>query len=176
MVTLTSSEKATKNEAKLKLSDFQSRPACRATFISIALIVLNQLSGCYVILGYSTKVFEESGSNLSPIDASIWICLVQLLASVITIFLVERAGRKVLFISSSIGTAFGLMALGLHAIHKDSLQEHKWIPVVTVALITFIASLGLLALPFTISMDLLPPKVCRSRASMTVLQPLAISL
>lgn len=163
MVKLTSNEKTSceTETTRLKLSDFNGRAAGRAVFISIVLIVLNQLCGCYVILGYSTKVFEEAGSNLSPIDASIWICVVQLVASVLTIYLVDRAGRKFLFISSSIGTAIGLVALALHAIHKDKLQEYNWIPVATVGLITFVASIGLLALPFTISMDLLPPKVCR---------------
>lgn len=159
MAKLTSGEKPTENETKLKLSDFCGRAASRAVLISVSLVVLNQFSGCYVILGYSTKVFEEAGSNLSPIEASIWICVVQLIASVITMFLVERAGRKILFVSSSIGASVGLIGLGMHAIHKDNLEEYNWIPVVTVALITFIASLGLLALPFTISMDLLPPKV-----------------
>lgn len=159
LVQLTSSEKPTENETKLKLSDFSGRAAFRAVTISFVLIVLNQLCGCYVLLGYSTKVFEDAGSNLSPIEASIWICVVQLVASIITIYLVDRAGRKILFISSSVGAGIGLIGLGMHAVHKDNLQDHNWIPVFTVALITFIASLGLLALPFTISMDLLPPKV-----------------
>lgn len=159
MAKLTTCDKTTPNDTKLSFSDFSGRAACRAVSISVILIILNQLCGCYVILGYSTKVFEEAGSNLSPIEASIWICIVQLIASIITIYLVDRAGRKVLFISSSIGAGIGLISLGMHAIHKENLQEYNWIPVVAVALITFIASLGLLALPFTISMDLLPPKV-----------------
>lgn len=159
MAKLTSNEKSTGNETKLRLSDFSGRAACRAISFSLILIILNQFCGCYVILGYSTKVFEEAGANFSPIEASMWICVVQIVATVFTIYLVDRAGRKILFISSSIGAGIGLVGLGMHAIHKDSLQEYNWIPVVTVALITFIASLGLLALPFTISMDLLPPKV-----------------
>lgn len=159
MAKLTSSEKTVDNETKLRLCDFSGRAARRAVIISVVLIVLNQLCGCYVIVGYSTKVFEKAGSNLTPIEASIWICIVQLVASVITIYLVDRAGRKILFVSSSIGAGIGLVGLGIHAIYKDSLQEYRWIPVVTVAFILFIASLGLLALPFTICMDILPPKV-----------------
>lgn len=166
MAKLTTSEKMGDNEMKLTIGDFTGRAAGRAVFISVVLIILNQLSGCYVILGYSTKVFEDAGSNLSPIEASIWICVVQLVASIITIYLVDRAGRKVLFISSSIGAGLGLIVLGMHAIYKDRLEEYNWIPLITFAFITFIASLGLLALPFTISMDLLPPKVSKCLALM----------
>lgn len=149
---MTSSEKPTANE-------ISGRAACRAIFISLTLFILNQFCGFYTILGYSTKVFEEAGGNLSPIEGSIWICVVQLIASVITIYLVDRSGRKILYITSSIGAGIGLVGLGMHAIHKDSLQEYNWIPVFAVASIIFTASLGLIPLPSTISMDLLPPAV-----------------
>lgn len=151
-------EKTEKTE-KFSLEAFGGRAARRALTISIFLIVLNQFCGCYALLSYTTKVFQEAGASLTPIESSILIVIVQILANVLTIYLIDRAGRKILFITSALGTAFGLVALGLHNIYQDQLDDYRWIPIASLSFAIFIASLGLLSLPYIIAIDILPPKV-----------------
>lgn len=150
---------------KLTLEAFKGRAACRALTISIFLIVLNQFCGCYALLSYTTKVFEEAGASLSPIESSVLIVGVQLSANILTIYLVDRVGRKILFIASSLGTAVGITCLGLHNLYRDQLDDFRWIPIASLSFAIFIASLGLLSLPYTIAIDILPAKVWARRLS-----------
>lgn len=137
------------------------RPARRALFIAVVLVVLNQLCGCYILLNYTTSFFAEAGSNLTPIESSMVINMVMLAAHIITIFLVDRAGRKILFCSSAIEAALGLFVLGIHSLYKEQWPELAWVPVIALSFVVFTASLGLLSLPIIINIDILPPKVKR---------------
>lgn len=160
MVKLTKDTMSSKNvNNKISFEAFKGRAVQRALTISICLIVLNQFCGCYALLSYTTKVFAEAGASLSPIESSVLIVIVQILANILTIYLIDRAGRKILFITSAMGTAVGLICLGLHNIYLDQLNDFRWIPIASLSFAVFIASVGLLSLPYTIAIDILPPKV-----------------
>lgn len=49
------------------------------------------------MLNYTATIFAESGSNLSPNMSAIVIGTIQLIGTLISTNLVEKAGRKVLF-------------------------------------------------------------------------------
>ena len=77
--------------------DVSATPAAKkALTIGIALIMLNQLCGCFAMLNYTASIFSESGSNLTPNMAAIVVGLIQLLGACFSTMLVDRAGRKVL--------------------------------------------------------------------------------
>lgn len=123
------------------------------------LVFLPQFCGCYILLSYTIPFFEEAGSSLTPIQASILICLVQLLANLLTMFLIDQIGRKVLFTVSSIGAGIGMLILALHRLYEDDLPESNWVPMYGLSLTIFIASIGLIPVPFIITIDVLPPNV-----------------
>lgn len=140
-----------------------TRSARRGVYISLILTVLQQLCGFYTLLSYTTSFFEEAGSSLTPLQSSTLICVVQLVANISTMFLIDRLGRKILFISSSIGTGLGLLTLALHHLFKAELPECKWLPIYALSFTVFIAQAGLLSLPMIITIDVLPIKVSFSR-------------
>lgn len=111
------------------------------------------------MMNYTTAIFEEAGSTLSPNQSAIVIAVVQLVANCVTTVLVDRAGRKVLFTSSAIGTSLALISLGVHSVFKAQLESYNWIPIVSFSLVIFIASVGMLPLQFVILVELLPKKV-----------------
>lgn len=156
LIALTDCEKSTAADSKFTFRDLLAR----GFIISVALVILNQFCGVIVVLTYSTKMFEEAGSQLSPIQASACLVALQFIGSTISTNCVEICGRKKLFILSSFGTCIGLICQGMHAIYKDQLQNYRWIPVVILSLVISISALGVLPLPFTICMEILPPKVC----------------
>lgn len=133
--------------------------AKKALFIGIVLSLFNQLCGCFAMVNYTTKIFADAGSTLPPSQASIIIGLVQLLANCLATILVDRAGRKVLFSLSAVGTGLGLLCLGCHSLFKEHLVEYNWIPVVAFSLVIFIASIGILPLQFVILIEVLPKNV-----------------
>lgn len=140
----------------------KTRAVRRAIYISLMLVILPQFCGCYILMSYSTAYFAEAGSSLTPIQSSILICIVQLIANSFTIFLIERLGRKILFITSSIGSGLGLIILALHNIYKHELPDFNWVPIYGLSFTIFIASSGLLTIPFIITVDVLPSNVSRS--------------
>lgn len=137
----------------------KTRAARRAVSISLFLVFLPQFCGCYILLSYTTAFFAEAGSSLTPIQSSILICIVQLSANFLTMFLVDRLGRKILFTFSGFGTGFGMFILALHRLYKDELPESNWVPMYGLSITIFIASIGLIPVPFIITIDILPPKV-----------------
>lgn len=69
--------------------------ARKAIMIGVVLVWLNQFCGCFAMLNYAAKIFEDSGSSLTPNMSAIFVGLIQLVGAYISTFLVDRAGRKV---------------------------------------------------------------------------------
>lgn len=134
-----------------------TRAARRAVSIAIFLVFLPQFSGCYILISYTTSYFAEAGSSLTPIESSILICVVQLVANLFTMFLVDKIGRKVLFTISSAGCGLGMLVLALHNTYKH--LSSNYVPIYGLSLTLFIASIGLIPIPFVITVDVLPEKV-----------------
>lgn len=92
-----SSSKSEKSDGNsFKWSELTSGPGRKAMTIGIVLMALNQFSGCFPMLSYIATIFEVAGSNLSPNLSAIFVGIAQLLGSIVTLNLVDRAGRKVI--------------------------------------------------------------------------------
>lgn len=87
------SEKCKDNS--LKWSDLTKIEAKKALSIGIVLAIMNQFCGVFALLNYTSKIFEASGSSISPNESAIFVGVVQLIGSYVPIALVDRAGRKV---------------------------------------------------------------------------------
>lgn len=136
-----------------------TRASRKAVFIAIVLIILPQFCGCYLLLSYTAQFFKEAGSTLTPVQSSVIITIVQLVANLVTISLIDRLGRKILIVSSSIATSLGLLILAMHQLYREDLPDTNWVPVFGLSFTIFVATVGLLPVPFTITIDVLPPKV-----------------
>lgn len=91
-----------------------------ALITGIGLALIQQLSGVTAITGYAPTLFKGAGfsSLTGDILAALAIAVVAALARVVSIFLLDRVGRRPLLLSSLAGTALMLVGLGiLFAIH-----------------------------------------------------------
>lgn len=127
-----------------------TKRAKKAIMIALYLSVLNQFCGAFTLMNYANKIFRDSKTTLSEHTSSIIIAIVQLVANCIAMLLVDHAGRKVLVAVSSIGTAVGLICMGLYDIFKIHLAEFNWISIVAFSVIIFMSSLGVLPLTFVL--------------------------
>lgn len=64
--TIDDGEPEKNNTKSIKLSDFTMGIGRKAILIGVFLMALNQLSGVIALSGYSSIIFEEAGSSLSP--------------------------------------------------------------------------------------------------------------
>lgn len=83
----------------------------KALLLTISLIVFQQFAGINVVIFYSQKIFDAAGtsSSLSSAVSTIIIGICSFLPSLITPFIVDRWGRKILLNTSAIGCCISLV-------------------------------------------------------------------
>jgi len=93
------------------------RPGLRtALFISIALAVLQQVTGINAFLYYGPEIFKKLGSTTdAALLQQILVGAVNMLFTVVAIWTVDRWGRKPLMIFGSAGMGIALFGMGLAA-------------------------------------------------------------
>jgi len=102
-------------------------PAVRgALFIAVGLTVLQQVTGINTIIYYGPQIFELAGSasHTSAIFATLLVAVVNVLATVVGIALVDRIGRKPLLYAGVSGMTVALFALSFAFSHTGALGAH----------------------------------------------------
>lgn len=139
--------------------------------MGLGLLTANQGCGCFALLNYTAMIFESAGCSLPATIAAIIVGLIQLLGTYVSTVMVERAGRKLLLLISGVGVCVSQLAMGAHTYLKSNGYDTSgfdWLPVVVFSFMIFIASLGLLTLPFLVIFEILPAKI-RSKAGMLLM-------
>lgn len=96
---------------KVALSDLVTVKAnFKALLITCMVISFQQLSGITFVLFYAQSIFNASGTTVDPALCTIIIGIVQVAASSITPVVVDKLGRRILLIVSSIGSAIGTVS------------------------------------------------------------------
>ncbi|XP_055713719.1 facilitated trehalose transporter Tret1-like [Phlebotomus papatasi] len=152
---------ATKKDS-VTMRDLTSPTVLRAILISLVLLMGTDFCGIFAIVTYTTSIFHEAGSDLSPSTSSIIVAGIQVLGSFVATWLVDHAGRKILLIVSATGTALCHTALGIHLFLKASgfdMSNYGWLPLSALSGAVFICNIGINNLPFFIFAELLPPKI-----------------
>lgn len=75
---------------------------------------------------------------------------------------IDRCGRKMLLIVSGSGCAVGLTVMGIFSYLFEcgfDVSQFEWIPVASLSFVIFIASIGLIPIPYVIIAEVLPQKV-----------------
>lgn len=125
-------------------------------------MAINQFSGCFALLNYSATIFRDSGSDISPNTSSIIIASIQCIGTYVATILVDKVGRKLLLTISASATSIGLAIMGTYSyLDKLNFDLHhfNWVPVCSLSFVIFIASIGILPLPFIVLAEVLPNKV-----------------
>lgn len=114
------------------------------------------------MLNYTATIFEEAGSNLSPNMSSVVIGVIQIIGCYVSTLLIDKAGRKMLFIISSVGLFLGLGAMGSFVYlrnHAYDVSSMNWIPLVCLSWVILIGNVGVLNVPFVVMTEIFPLKV-----------------
>lgn len=158
--------KANVEEAMAKKSGFmdifRSRTLVKALIISLSLVGFQQFSGITVILFYAQDVFEATGSSIPPEISSIIIGTVQVAASLLTPLLVDRLGRKLLFLISGVGMIIAEVPLGFYFCLKDHGRDVSpifWLPIACLIVYIIAYNLGFGPLPWTVMAEIFPSDV-----------------
>ncbi|XP_037040478.1 facilitated trehalose transporter Tret1-like isoform X2 [Bradysia coprophila] len=129
------------NTSRLRISDVTTKPGSRAMLIAIVLVLLNQGSGVFTLMNYSAEIFQESGSFLSENLSSVIVQSIQAIGACFVAFLIEKGGRRFLYITSTLGCGFGYAVLA------------------SFSFILFISSWAVASITFSVAAELMPLKL-----------------
>ncbi len=99
-------------------------PAVRGSlFIAVGLTVLQQVTGINTIIYYGPQIFELAGiaSHANSILATLLVAVVNVIATVVGIMLVDRVGRKPLLYVGVGGMTVALFALAFAFSHQPTI-------------------------------------------------------
>lgn len=119
----------------VKWEDLTSNPGRKALIIGVVLAISGHISGSFAIINYNATIFQKSKSDfLSANDSALVVGIVQLVGVVIMLCLVERLGRKILYVISMVGSILGYIAFGLYLLFNEwdyDVRAFTWIPLVS---------------------------------------------
>ncbi|KAF6199868.1 hypothetical protein GE061_006166 [Apolygus lucorum] len=137
----------------------------RATKIALIVsglgFVFQTLSGIYPVINYAGLIFEEAGSPLEPNDSAIFTAVLNLVASFLNLFLIDRFGRKPLLYISFIGGGVSLTILSvfLYILQQSGVIQFGWIPMVSLGTFIFCYGIGLASVPGVLMNEMSPTNV-----------------
>ena len=131
-------------------------------FIAIAIMFFQQFVGINTVIYYSPKIFMIAGfdSARAAIWGSVSVGVINVLFTIVAIYLIDRWGRRKLYFVGLSGIIIALVALGLSFFFNHHLGDTgKWLTIVfTLVYISFFAvSLG--PLGWVIISEIFPLKV-----------------
>uniref|UniRef100_U5ESS0 Facilitated trehalose transporter Tret1 n=1 Tax=Corethrella appendiculata TaxID=1370023 RepID=U5ESS0_9DIPT len=149
---------------------FKSSGNVKALIICSGLISFQQLSGINVILFYSQKIFEKTGSSLAPEISTILVGAVQVLASGATPLVVDRLGRKPILLVSAGGMCLSLGTMGLYFyldfIKSEAVDSISWLPVASLIFFVTVYCIGFGPLPWAVLGEMFPANIKSIASSM----------
>jgi len=137
---------------KMSIKEFAKPSLLRPLFISMTIHFFQQSTGINVVMFYCAKIFETAGFKEDSTMVPILIGLIQLLASAISFFLIDRGGRRFLLIIGGVGMCISCFTLGAYyfvSINPASTSAYKgpdiaWVAVtsVSVYIVGFVIAWG----------------------------------
>ncbi|XP_022940506.1 sugar transporter ERD6-like 6 isoform X2 [Cucurbita pepo subsp. pepo] len=146
----------------IRFAELKRRRYWLPLMIGIGLLMLQQLTGINAVLFYSSTIFAAAGVKSSN-AATFGLGAVQVIATAVTTWLVDRAGRRILLIVSTAGMTFSLLIVSSVFFLKGHTPDTSnlfgilsTLSVVGVVALVVFFSLGLGAIPWIIMSEILP--------------------
>ncbi|XP_062155580.1 sugar transporter ERD6-like 4 [Alnus glutinosa] len=156
---------STGKRTTIRFSDLKRKRYWFPLTIGIGLLVLQQLSGINGVLFYSSNIFTSAGVSSSNV-ATLGLGIIQVIATGITTWLVDKAGRRLLLIVSSSGMTLSLVLVAIAFYLEGVVSEDSHLysmfgilSLVGLVMLVISCSLGIGAIPWLIMSEILPVNI-----------------
>ncbi|VVC44856.1 Sugar transporter, conserved site,Major facilitator superfamily domain,Major facilitator, sugar [Cinara cedri] len=150
------------------LSDKTNR---KALLISIGCMFFQQMSGINVVIFYMTDIFESTGSNISPNACTITVGIVQLIMTMVSLSIIDKSGRKLLLVISSLLMAVCYAGLGgfylIKKYNSTLAKDLYWLPLLCIAVYISAFSIGSGPVPWVLMGEIFSSEVKPIGTSLT---------
>ncbi|KAL5714454.1 hypothetical protein ACHQM5_016417 [Ranunculus cassubicifolius] len=156
---------STTRRTTMRFSELKLKRYWFPLVIGIGLLILQQLTGVNAILFYSNNIFETAGISKSNL-ATCALGAVQIIATGITTWLMDKAGRRILLTVSASGMTASFLLVSIVFFLKDAISEDSHfynllgiLSVVGLVAAVLSFSLGVGAIPWVIMSEILPVNI-----------------
>ncbi|CRK93140.1 CLUMA_CG006476, isoform A [Clunio marinus] len=147
---------------------FARKSTRRALVIGFGLLFFQQFSGINAVIFNSTKIFAAANTDIDPDYQTIIIGSVLVGATFLGSVLVDKFGRKILLVMSSVVMSITLITFGLYFylldIESSAVDSLSWLPLTSLCLFLVFYSIGYGPLPWLILSEVYS-KDCNTIAS-----------
>lgn len=156
---------STNRRTAMRFADLKHRRYWFPLMVGIGLLILQQLGGINGVIFYSSNIFLSAGISSSN-AATFAVGAIQVVATAVSTWLVDKTGRRVLLIISSAGMAVSLLIVAASFYLKGYVSEDSTlygilgiVSVVGVVFMIISFSLGMGPIPWLIMSEILPIKI-----------------
>uniref|UniRef100_A0A1L8DFD6 Putative facilitated trehalose transporter tret1 n=1 Tax=Nyssomyia neivai TaxID=330878 RepID=A0A1L8DFD6_9DIPT len=154
------------NNVMLKSSfsrkDFKLRSTRKAILIVFVMNLGRNFSGLFQMENFAGIVLDRAGAGIGGNEAALASAVFVHLLSYVSMYLIEKLGRRWLMLVSSIGSALFLAILSIMIMLNNAdidISAVDWIPTVVYAGFNAIATYGIIVIPTIIATEILPIKI-----------------
>ncbi|KAK2578509.1 hypothetical protein KPH14_002063 [Odynerus spinipes] len=152
-------EEKNKTERRATLKDiFMIAGNRRAFFILLCFVMNHKFGGFIVIVVYGQLIFQETATAISDHTANIAIGVAQVISCILTIFLVDRVGRRPLIFLSGFMVGLCNLAVGSFFYAKDYLDmdvsSFSLVPFAACTLMVFFFNCGFTGLQLVVMSEI----------------------
>lgn len=107
-------------------------------------------------------MFRKSGSDFDANESTIIMGSVELVGAVLAVLLIDKIGRRILYMMSTTGAAIGLCAVGVYSYCVDdgyNMDGLNWIPVTFISIGLFSTTIGVTPVTVVLISEIMPLKV-----------------
>ncbi|CAL8145357.1 unnamed protein product [Orchesella dallaii] len=160
--------RAENDEKTFSISTYFGKRVFKAMMIACVLIIFREAAGGNVLGYYVVSIFDKTGSALDSHLSGVVVAIAQVIATVITVFYVDRIGRRVLLIFTFLMMSILLILLGLYCQLRTELESwlgselnqfSGWIPFILFLGYNATNSGGPFVLTFTMSSEVVPTSI-----------------
>lgn len=134
----------------------------RVLVMGILLMFFQQFSGCNAILTNLNSLFEDAGVDIKPGFAAAIASCSQIIACFVGGIVMDKFGRKIMWIASSFGMVFSLL---LYAIKLKVESITPWLAIIAIAIYWFMFGIGTGPIPWFIINERVSDSVRASASS-----------
>jgi sugar porter (SP) family MFS transporter len=133
-----------------------------ALIIAVGIMFFQQSVGINTIMYYCPKIFLMAGfaDNISAIWASVGVGIVNVVFTIVSLYFVDRLGRRKLYFLGMSGILVSLVCLSLcFTFNRDMGDAGKWLSIITVFLYIIFFAISIGPLGWLIVTEVFPLKV-----------------
>ncbi len=128
-------------ESAGSISDLFKYPISAALIVAVGLFIIQQFVGINTVIYYAPIIFNDAGmeSSKAAIWATVSVGVVNVLATFIAIWLIDKVGRKPLMYAGLIGMVLALTVLGIAFMTLENSASSKIGTITVIAVWIYIA-------------------------------------